>query len=607
MPGIMGILSKHVLGDEEDRLQTMIKSMQHESFYKHGSFCDHKQGIYVGYTTLENSFSDCMPICNETKDILLFLTGEVYSDSSLISYLRNKGHNFNPNDASYLVHLFEDDTNAFFATLNGWYNGLLLDLRSGRSILFNDRYGIRRLYYSETNAGLVFSAEAKALLEAYPSLRRIDNRSVGEYLVYDCILENRTFFDKIHMLPPGSTLTFSKGDIKQARYHDPTANETQPRLTPERFSDSFINTFKEILPRYFMGESAGLSLTGGLDTRSILACMNPAPGQMPCYTFGGKYRDIFDIRIAPLVAKACKQPHTILSLDDDQYLKSYPENVEKMIYLSDGAGSVVTADMLYFNKLARQVSPVRMTGKYGSQVLKNVFGFQDRSPWDGLINSDFKRYLAEARETCRHLHKGNKLSFFLFSELPWWWNGIIAIESSQVDVRSPFLDNDLIRLLYQTPALSKKEGEQFELNLIAKTNPALLRIPSTSAHREGSSFIRRKAMKYLAIADKLYIRERLPFELTHKVAKIDKLIRPLHIEQWVIGLTDFRRYRTWFRDQLSTYIMDTLLCPRTYSRPFWDKGSLKKIVKDHVAGKGTYLREIRKVLQMELILRTFID
>ena len=34
-----------------------------------------------------------------------------------------------------------------------------------------------------------------------------------------------------------------------------------------------------------------MSLTGGLDGRMILAWANLSPGILPCYTFGGTYRD----------------------------------------------------------------------------------------------------------------------------------------------------------------------------------------------------------------------------------------------------------------------------------------------------------------------------
>ena len=59
--------------------------------------------------------------------------------------------------------------------------------------------------------------------------------------------------------------------------------------------------------------------------------------------------------------------------------------------------------------------------------------------------------------------------------------------------------------------------------------------------------------------------------------------------------------------QLSGYLQDVLLDPKTLNRPYWNKIALMKFVKDHVNGKGTYLREIRKVLQVELTHRLLLE
>ncbi len=47
-----------------------------------------------------------------------------------------------------------------------------------------------------------------------------------------------------------------------------------------------------------------MSLTGGLDTRMIMAWHKAAPGSLPCYTFGGKYRECRDVIVARQVADA---------------------------------------------------------------------------------------------------------------------------------------------------------------------------------------------------------------------------------------------------------------------------------------------------------------
>src|SRR6266700_2404172 len=63
-------------------------------------------------------------------------------------------------------------------------------------------------------------------------------------------------------------------------------------LSGECFGAELQETFKRVLPRYFESESRiGISLTAGLDSRMIMACL-PKGGEKPvCYTFAGQKRN----------------------------------------------------------------------------------------------------------------------------------------------------------------------------------------------------------------------------------------------------------------------------------------------------------------------------
>jgi len=53
--------------------------------------------------------------------------------------------------------------------------------------LFNDRYGMHRIYYHEAKEAFYFSAEAKAILAVRPELRVMDRRSLGEFVACGCV------------------------------------------------------------------------------------------------------------------------------------------------------------------------------------------------------------------------------------------------------------------------------------------------------------------------------------------------------------------------------------------------------------------------------------
>jgi len=612
MPGIVGLLTKSIKHSESNLIFTMLKSMLHEPFYTHGVYVNEEYGYFVGFSAIENSFADCMPVFNETKDIVLFLTGECYDYPEVREGLRSHGHNFNQNDASYLVHRYEESEEKLFRELNGWFNGIILDLRQKKALLFNDRYGIRRLYILERPGFLAFASEAKALLKAFPELKRISNQAIGEFLLYDCVLQNRTYFPEITLLPPGSVWIYKDAQINKKVGMDMTEFENLSSLQLDQFTEKLEDTFERVLPNYFQGGPIGLGLTGGLDTRTIIACRNPQPGKLPCYTFTGSYKDILDAKIAPKVAKICQQNFTKIVLEDTKLIKEYPSLVERVTYISDGLEGTDKADVLYFNAEARRIAPVRMTGKYGSQVLKGIFGFKPRPPSLNIINKDFKSYLDLAQSAAKGLEKIHPLTFLLQGAIPWWWNAFVTLETSQIEIRSPFLDNELIQVLYQAPPLPLGFGIQFELNLIAKNKPELMKIPTTGTYGGTGIWpipgIRKSFTLTQLILDKIYTREELPKHLTHLMAKLDNsFITPLHLDRIISGRAEFRRYRLWFRDELSDYIRDILLSEKTLSRPYWNRQGLTRVVNDHIKGQGNYLREIRKVLQVELLHRALIE
>ena len=133
-------------------------------------------------------------------------------------------------------------------------------------MLFNDRYGMQRLYYHESKDAFYFAAEAKAILAVRPELRRIDPRGLGEFVSCGTVLENRTLFDGIDVLPPASAWVFRNGSLeRKSSYFHPREWEEQETLDPESYYRELREVFSRNLPRYFNGhERIAMSLTGGL-------------------------------------------------------------------------------------------------------------------------------------------------------------------------------------------------------------------------------------------------------------------------------------------------------------------------------------------------------
>src|ERR1035437_9381829 len=213
MPGIVALSTKMSREQAFEQLGQMVNALRHESFYTTGTWIDESVGLYVGWVARRGSFSEKMPVRNEQGDVVLAFSGEEFPEPGTVQRLRQQGHELDVDGPSYLVHLYEQDP-SFPAGLNGRFHGLLADRSRGTAVLFNDRYGMHRLYYHESKDAFYFAAEAKAILAVRPELRRMDPRGVGDFVACGAVLENRTLFGGIQVLPPASAWVIRNGSIE---------------------------------------------------------------------------------------------------------------------------------------------------------------------------------------------------------------------------------------------------------------------------------------------------------------------------------------------------------------------------------------------------------
>jgi asparagine synthase (glutamine-hydrolysing) len=605
MSGIVGIISQRPSKEYSPLVESMVKCLKHESFYTDGTYINERLGLWGGWVCHEGTFGDCLPIWNEKKDICLLFSGEDFADQADIDALKLRGHGFRSDDASYLVHLYEEVGHEFLEKLNGWFSGVLVDLREQKFVLFNDRYGINRIYYHEDASGFYFSSEAKALLKILPGTRQLDLRSLGELLSCDAILQNRSLFSGISLLPGGSAWVFSrKQPVKKKTYFKRDAWESQPELTESDFYEKLKETWTRVLPKYFLGKQrVGLSLTGGVDSRMILAWAPRLPGTLPCYTWSGKYRDCADVKIARRAAKLCQQPHKTIPVDAE-FLSEVPALAERAVYISDGTMDVTGALDLYVQRLAREIAPVRINGVCGGELLRRLVMFKPSPLRQDFFDPELIRSFLEAAATYAGELQGHRLSFTSFKQAPWYMAGKFTVERSQVTYRTPYFDNDLVALAYQTPA--KLLNNEPALRLIADGNPALGNI----ATDRGLAF---RSIPALNRAQHWYQEFTFKAEYAYDygmpqwLARLDHIFAPFHFEKLFLGRHKVAHFRVWYRDELSRWLRELLLDSDARSRPYLRANSLEEMLKAHVNGHRNYAFEIHKILTLEFIQRKLIE
>jgi asparagine synthase (glutamine-hydrolysing) len=592
MPGIVGIIDKGSSREDNKALKAMLTSMVKEDFYTSGLHVDDTSGIRIGWTCHKNSFSDCLPIWNEKKNICLIFVGEDAREESDLAGLRAAGHQCRTDRADYLVHLYEDEGIGFLEKINGGFSGILLDLRQDRAYLFNDRFGLNRLYYHEDEKAFYFASEAKSLLRTLPHLGGLDHSGLAEFFSRGYVQGNKTLFSGVSLVPAGSLWEFSPGGrIERGAHFRREDWKKEPALSKEVFYAKLKETWARILPRYFpRRERVSVSLTGDVSSRMIMAWAPCPPYRVPCYTFSGSDRDDAEVEIARKEARLCQQHHETITIKRN-FFAEFPALAKRAVLYTDGTMGVWGAADLYINKLARGICPITVKGDLGDLVLQRIAGLETPRLSERIFDGEFYRRLHGDLSTCEKIGNEPALSFLAFHKIPWQYYPRMALENTQLTVRLPFLDNDLFGLAYQVPSESAMSGK-LSHRLISDGFPAMRRLP---------------------IAQRMFpeLGSRARFEYDHRMPRwlrrLGHKSPTLHVQKIFLGRQECHGFRTWYRGALAKYVQDILLDDRTFSRPYLDRTGIESIIKEHLAGHGDYTDEIHALLTSELIQRHLIN
>lgn len=430
-------------------------------------------------------------------------------------------------------------------------------------------------------------------------------QSFAEAISCGSALQNRTLFKGVSLLPGAAAWTFGRHEtIRKETYFEKDSWENQPSIPASEYYDKMADTFSRVLPRYFQGNrQIGLSLTGGLDSRMIMAAAPVDQRELPCYTFGGMYRECADVRLAKQIAHVCGQTHEVIPVGK-RFFAEFPGLAEQSIYRTDGAMDVMGSVELFVNRAAREIAPVRMTGNYGSEILRTNVAFKPVSLDHQLFEPGFDSLLGKAATTYGDERAGLDTSFIAFKQVPWHHYGRMALEHSQLTLRSPFLDNALVALAYQAPvglAVNKALAHRY----IAERKPILAGIPTDRGRGNG----RVPAGRFSVFCQELMPRVEYMFDygMPQWLARCDRMVSPLRMDQLFLGRQKFYHFRTWYRDELAPYVKAVLLDARTLGRTYLNRKHVERVVTAHTTGRGNHTLEIHKLLTGELIQRQLIE
>ncbi len=217
------------------------------------------------------------PLYNEDGSVVVVYNGEIYNYRALIRELEALGHVFRTrSDTEVIVHAWEAWGQECVTRFRGMFAFALWDANRETLFLARDRLGVKPLHYALLPGGLiVFGSELKSLLAHEALSRDIDAQAVEEYFALGYVPEPRTIFAGASKLPPGHSLTLTRGAEAAAprEYWDVQFTLSSP-LSAEDAQAELVDRLRESVELRMIAEvPLGAFLSGGVDSSSVVALM----------------------------------------------------------------------------------------------------------------------------------------------------------------------------------------------------------------------------------------------------------------------------------------------------------------------------------------------
>ncbi|MBD3390592.1 MAG: hypothetical protein GF418_01105 [Chitinivibrionales bacterium] len=280
--------------------------------------------------------------------VFLWLDGEIYNPEELKSTLRGTAAQTDPELllALFLAHPGTD----WLRRIDGFFAAAICDTKRRRLTLITDRYGLRHVRWTQQAGWFAWASETKAFLDLPGFSPKVSAQAVDDFLRYNYLTAGQTLLEGVRVLPPASLLTLDlrTGKTESRTYWtwDSITGSSRAmggRDIAEHWGELFVDAVRR---RCGTEERVGVTLSGGLDSRAILAAASSLRTPVPAVTFGRK--GCADIRIASRVARAAGADHHVFETPSGHWLGAALEGVwatDGELCLADACGNEFLKDL----------------------------------------------------------------------------------------------------------------------------------------------------------------------------------------------------------------------------------------------------------------------
>ncbi|MFZ5830719.1 MAG: asparagine synthetase B family protein [Planctomycetota bacterium] len=617
MPGICLLIDRSPDVEIEARLESMLRSMQHHHWYRSTRHSDAAAGVGLGLCCRRPSELATQAFVSRDGRVSTIMAGELYDSDVQRRALREIGRPLETeSQAEVLAQGYFAQGPAFFAGLRGKFSAAIWDAARKQLVVVGDRFGMAPLYYARVPGRLLVASEIKALLSDPDVSREASFRGLAQFFTYGQYLGEDTSLEAVRLVPAAGCLTYDveRDELSVSRYWElPVSGQAEQ--SEDALLDRADRAFKQAVDRCLGGNAnLGLSLSGGLDARTILGVIDHDKVALTTVAMG--IEGCADHRSASQLAALTNRRHHNYVLTTE-FLNDFGTHLANMVRLTDGqylsqcivmptlpfyrdlgidvllrghAGELFHMNKAYNYSLGRAALDMRNVAELEQWAFSRLraymldgvdgplFASHSRTAMDHEAEESLRQCLKQSEGADPPAHRVWHL--FLTQRLRRETALSLVKFGSVVETRLPYVDQDLIDVVMGMPPRLKL-GETIQAEILQRRRPEFLGVVNVNTGtRMGAG---RFAQRIAGFRQKVY-------------AKLG-----------VRGYQPYERLGLWLRRELKPLVEETLLSDRCLGRGLFHPDTTRSIVARHSANERNHTFLIMAMMTCELAQRQFVD
>jgi asparagine synthase (glutamine-hydrolysing) len=606
-------------------IRAMMDTIRHRGPDDQGLHIASEVGLGFVRLSIIDLSTGHQPLSNEDGTIWIVFNGEIYNYRELRSFLLSKGHVFKTqSDTEVIVHLYEELGPQCLEKLRGMFAFAIWDDNAKTLFLARDRVGIKPLYYSLTDDGIVFASEIKAILADPTVNRELAPEIIDRFLTFLYLPGEETLLKGVSKLAPGHYLLLKNGKAELRQYWDLQFSKPSNSPSLDDAENELSSLLAEAVELHMIADvPVGVLLSGGVDSTAVLSfAAERTDKEISSYTVGFSDSGVADERpYAKLAAETFGTRHrdmTITAGDFAEFLPQYVWHMEEPVCEPPAVA------MYFVSKLAKRYVKVLLSGEGGDEAFagysnyRNIlwlerfkgilpalngaaaWGLSGLNSWVNssrvakytpLLNATFPDYYY-SRTSNPYRYSENGMSELYSADFQRSIDREYTVEPIQ-KLFSRVKDQGILdQMLYIDTKTWLPDDLLIKADKMTMANSLELRVPlldhrvlefaaSLPAHYKVKGF----SLKYIL---KRALSKRVPKAILNR----KKAGFPVP-------------YESWMRRDLKDWLRGILLDRETSARGYFRKGTVEKILSENAAS-GKYSKELFSLAVLELWHRQFL-